>query len=267
MKSDVSQINSNQIISVNEILRILNDYNIGKKPLSKLLGWGETTIIRFLDGDSPTLEYSNRLKAIVGDPSFYYNILVSNKDNITNVAYRKSKHAVLEKLMESKIRLVAQYMIKLTNGEIGVYNIQWLLYYAQAFSLSLYNKPLFEDDYQVSNDFVPYPELFQIMKNHGIRVLELPQDRLTIDEMRLIQNIINSFGWYGFKFFQILISDERASLTITLSEDNKKIISKNTLRYYFKEINLLYGIHNIQEISKYPDKKMIEIKTRINNKK
>jgi DNA-directed RNA polymerase subunit H (RpoH/RPB5) len=58
-------VNYNEIISTDEIELILARYNIGKKPLAKLLGWGETTIIRYLEGDIPTLEYSNKLKSIL----------------------------------------------------------------------------------------------------------------------------------------------------------------------------------------------------------
>ena len=36
-----------KIISKKEIEQILEKYNIGKKPLSLLLGWGEVTVIRY----------------------------------------------------------------------------------------------------------------------------------------------------------------------------------------------------------------------------
>ena len=52
-----------EVISIPEIAAILNNYRIGKKPLAKLLGWGETTIIRYMDGDVPTKEYSDKWDA------------------------------------------------------------------------------------------------------------------------------------------------------------------------------------------------------------
>ena len=43
----------NGIITIKEIEEILNKYAIGKKPLSLVLGWGEVTIIRYLEGSTP----------------------------------------------------------------------------------------------------------------------------------------------------------------------------------------------------------------------
>ena len=40
---------------------ILRKYKIGKKPLSKLLGWGEVTITRYINGDIPSKLYSDEL--------------------------------------------------------------------------------------------------------------------------------------------------------------------------------------------------------------
>ena len=35
------------------LLSLMEQYEIGKKPLSRLLGWGETTVMRYLDGVEP----------------------------------------------------------------------------------------------------------------------------------------------------------------------------------------------------------------------
>ena len=41
----------NNIISLEHILEIPKKYNIGKRSLSLLLGWGGQTFIRYCDGD------------------------------------------------------------------------------------------------------------------------------------------------------------------------------------------------------------------------
>ena len=53
-----------RIITIEEILEILEKYNIGKKPLSLVLGWGEVTIIRYLDGSIPDKLHSDVLFSI-----------------------------------------------------------------------------------------------------------------------------------------------------------------------------------------------------------
>lgn len=50
------------LITVDEIGSMLEKYNIGKRPLSILLGWGETTLTRFVSGDIPSKTYSDTLK-------------------------------------------------------------------------------------------------------------------------------------------------------------------------------------------------------------
>jgi hypothetical protein len=62
MKGNRVEIGNEAIITADEIKLILDRYRIGKKPLAKLLGWGETTIIRYMEGDIPTNEYSNKLR-------------------------------------------------------------------------------------------------------------------------------------------------------------------------------------------------------------
>ena len=46
------------IIPLEDIRAIPEKYNIGKRPLSLLLGWGEQTFSRYYDGDMPTKQYS-----------------------------------------------------------------------------------------------------------------------------------------------------------------------------------------------------------------
>ena len=69
------------IIQVSEIEEILNKYNIGKKPLSLVLGLGEITITRYLDGQNPTRDNSELLKNILRNPILYEMYLEVNKDN------------------------------------------------------------------------------------------------------------------------------------------------------------------------------------------
>lgn len=260
MKEDKIPNYTNSVISVSEIRTILSNYRIGKKPLAKLLGWGETTIIRYIEGDVPTTEYSNKLRTIADEPAYYYELLLKNKDNLTDVAFRKSKKAVLEKLMESKISLIAQYVINSNDGDVSPCYVQWLLYYSQAFSLALFDKELFEEDYSVNHDGVPYIKLYNSMKNHGVNVLELPEGRLTEKEITLIGKVIETFSWYGPKAIKSLSSMERSNMRISRDKESNRIISKETVKSYFKEIVVQYSINSIEKINNYPDEKVLQLK-------
>ena len=49
------------LITIDDIYAILKKYNIEKRPLSNLLGFGELTITRYLDGQLPSRRYSDLL--------------------------------------------------------------------------------------------------------------------------------------------------------------------------------------------------------------
>ena len=80
----------NNIITIDEIKNIMKKYNIGKKPLSLVLGLGEITITRYLEGRNPHKENSELLKSIDNNPLLYEMYLITNKDLITPVAFKKS---------------------------------------------------------------------------------------------------------------------------------------------------------------------------------
>ena len=66
-KIDEIYRNEKELITKPEIKKILTKYNIEKRPLSKLLGFGELTITRYLDGQIPSRKYSDILYEILDD--------------------------------------------------------------------------------------------------------------------------------------------------------------------------------------------------------
>lgn len=250
----------NIIVTAKEIQTILKDFRIGKKPLAKLLGWGETTIIRYIEGDIPTAEYSNKLKNIVEDPVYYYELLLDNKDNLTNVAFRKTMQAVLEKMTERKINLIAQYMIYYTQGDLSPGYTQWLLYYAQGFSMALFDRELFEDDYYVNTENAPYISLYNSMKKHGVNLFEVPLNRLAEHEKSLINKILDTFCWYGPKTLKALSAFEKSNYRVSRDKEGRRIISKDLIKSQFKDILALYGIRGLNDIHKYPDSRFFDLK-------
>ena len=125
----------NEIITKEEINEIIEKYKIGKRPLSLLLGFGEITITRYLDGYVPTCKNSKILKSVLYSPSDYYSILQMNKNNIKEVAFKKSEKAT-KKLLDIKtedgiIEDAAKYIVN--NAEMTNLALQKILYYVQMF--------------------------------------------------------------------------------------------------------------------------------------
>ena len=90
-----NEINDEKIITTEEINQILTKYKIGKKPLSKLLGWGEVTLIRYLNGDVPSKVYSDQLYKILNDEEYMNKLVEENKSLITERAYKNIKIILL----------------------------------------------------------------------------------------------------------------------------------------------------------------------------
>jgi uncharacterized phage-associated protein len=260
MKGNRIEMENEAIISADEIKLILDRYRIGKKPLAKLLGWGETTIIRYMEGDIPTNEYSNKLKAILDDPEFYYDLLCRKRECLTGVAFKKSKKAVMSKIMSTKIYAVAYYIVNKCNAEICPSYIQFLLYYAQVFSLALYDKELFQEECGINNDHIPYLKIYEGMKRCGIHILEGGEEYLSQDEIDLVDAIMDAFSWYGPKALNAMTTYEKSMSKVSRDKYNNKIIAKDTLKIYFKEILEHYQIKNIYEIGRYPDRRIVDIK-------
>ena len=59
-----------EIITVEDINRLMKLYNIGKAPLSLALGFGEVTITRYLAGQVPSKEYSDIMLHALASASY-----------------------------------------------------------------------------------------------------------------------------------------------------------------------------------------------------
>lgn len=262
---------SSTLISKEEILQILDKYNIGRKPLSILLGWGQTTILRYLNGITPTPEYSKELYHILREPAYYLDVLTAHSDRITELAFRKSREAVQQLLVGSRLSLIAQYIINRAAGDISALRVQAILYYSQCFSLAFYNHALFEDECSLhASAFIPYPSIYYNMREHGCRVLEIHEDNIPADDLTLIDQIYNSLEWYGPEAIRSVTSLERPALQAKLKRAKKKStdtdiignISETMLKSYFSAVLSGYNISKPREINSYFNKRSAEFRRR-----
>ncbi|MCD8316796.1 MAG: DUF4065 domain-containing protein [Eggerthellaceae bacterium] len=135
------------IVSLEKIRDLPRRYDIGKRPLSRLLGWGELTYSRFMDGSVPTKEYSDTIKELYANPLAFYQLLNDRRDSISALTYKKSRRAVEGILNQglpdaAKLFDIADYFFYLADGDITASAVQKLIFYSQGFDLALYDKPL-----------------------------------------------------------------------------------------------------------------------------
>lgn len=253
------------LITVDQIQQILNKYNIGKRPLAELLGWGEVTLVRYLNGAIPSKQYSEKLLEVLNNADIMDTILESNKGNIADIAYKKCKEAILRTetadiANESKIDSVTKYFLA-NLSDVTPLALQKLLYYAQAFHKVFTSVFLFEDDCEAWVHGPVYCEIYHRYKNYGYNPIEnaMPsQDgfhNITNDEKQILDSIINNFGCYSGKVLEKMTHSEVPWLETRkgLSDDapSNAIIRKELIVNYFDQIKRKYNILNTSDVRDY----------------
>lgn len=266
--------NEENIITTEEINRILSKYKIGKKPLSKLLGWGEVTLIRYLNGDVPSKIYSEQLYKILNNHEYMSRLIDENKNLITERAYNNVKDAISElkkrNSINTDIDMIAEYIIVI-GKEITPLALQKILYYAQGFYKAFFGKFLFEDDCQAwvhGPVYVNIYEKYKEFKSANICIdIDYDIEDTIVDEKREILNaIIKYFGYYNGKALEKMSHYEtpwiNARKGLLPTENSNNIMNKEDIKEYFEKVKNKYDMLNILDIKKYSDdqfRRIIEI--------
>lgn len=269
--------NEENIITTEEINSILNKYKIGKKPLAKLLGWGEITLIRYLNGDIPSKVYSDQLYNILNNEDYMSKLIEENKEVITERAYnnvkdaiKKLKETTFKYSIEKEIDIIAKYIIAI-GKEITPLALQKILYYAQGFYKAFFGKFLFEEDCQAwvhGPVFVDIYEKYKDFKSANIFIdIDYDIEDIIVDEKReILDAVIKYFGYYNGKALEKMSHYEtpwiNARKGLLPTENSNNIINKEDIKEYFEKVKIKYDMLNVLDIKKYSDdqfKRVIEI--------
>ena len=256
-----------------ELLDLIKKYNIGKKPLSKLLGWGETTVLLYSAMDDiPDNEYTERLYQLYVDKGQYLEVLINNRENITDIAFRKSLKAIHEPILESKILMVAQYIMDINRKEISQAKLEVILLWSQIAALVLLDQPIFEDVYQPTkgNGNSPYKivaekfrnkEFFSLGEGHEademrMNVYEAFKAKLdpvlTCEVIELVSHISDMFSWYGEKAFSELLACERFILCGPPdSKERRRSASNDMIKKLYTDVFTQAKIKKYSDIDTY----------------
>lgn len=133
------------LVSIEDIEKLMKIYKIGKAPLSLALGFGEVTIPRYLEGQVPSKEYSDVVKAALASPAYMKQKLMKNRDKLTDAAYKKAMAAAdrignLFSVSDKMLRAIAYVFEKLE--EVTPLMLQKLLYFIQGIYSALYELSL-----------------------------------------------------------------------------------------------------------------------------
>lgn len=249
------------LITAAEVREILEKYHIGAGPLANILGVGEVTINRYLLGQLPSREISEKLYTIRADRKLMRELLENGKERITATAYARCKDALdeLDELLgTSRIELVTRYLLS-RNFDVTPLALQKLLYYAQAFFHALFRKDLFADDCQAWSYGPVYPEIYYRYKSYRNEPIPSEEmdglDELTAEEKSFLDEIIRIFGYFSGTTLSNITHVEKPWLKArgNLRPEDRctNVIDRESINEYFDNVVKNYNIIVPNDMEKY----------------
>ena len=254
------------LVTIEDIETLMKLYKIGKAPLSLALGFGEVTIPRYLEGQVPSKEYSDVIKAALASPAYMKERLRENRGKMTDAAYQKALGAAdsLESLFsvsEKMLRVIACVFERLE--EVTPLMLQKLLYFIQGIYSALYGTPVFIEDCRAWVHGPVYPEVYDLFRDFKYNpiddvrfaLLKGAADTLTQEEKKVIDLVVNTFGIYGGKVLEQITHNEEpwknARRGYSEGIPSNEILSKESIMRYYKAINRRYGIDTEKGLNTY----------------
>jgi Uncharacterized phage-associated protein len=257
----------NDIVPLEVVKEIPEKYDIGKRPLSLLLGWGELTFSRYYDGDMPTKQYSKILKEIYESPLYYKKVLEEGKNNLPSEStYNKSMKAVMNCINEmnkndSKINIVIQYLLNKCE-DVTPLALQKALYYTQGFYYAFNKKYIFSENCEAWVHGPVYHDIYARYKDYQYDAIEqydheIDESKLSTSEKAVIDSIIKYFCCYSGKVLESFTHNETPWIEtrgdMPASASSAKVISKRLIGEYFSSVKEKYQMINPSDISAYSD--------------
>lgn len=263
----------NGIIPLEKIKELPQKYDIGKRPLSLLLGWGEMTFTRYFDGDMPTKQYSEMLKRIYDEPEYYENILEKNKENLRSpIAYEKSKRKVRGLLgenviPESKLDLIIQYLLHQCE-DITPLALQKALYYIQGFYYAFEGDFIIKENCEAWLHGPVFRDVYNRYSSYRFdpieKIDEFDVSVFTTAEKTIIDSVIKNFCCYSGKTLEAFTHMEEPWLStrkgLQAQSHSDRIIEKELIGQYFKALKGKYNMLTPGDIEYYSKERFEQVK-------
>lgn len=254
------------LVSMDDMEKLMKIYKIGKAPLSLSLGFGEVTIPRYLEGQVPSKEYSDIVRAALTSPAYMKRKLVENREKLTDAAYKKAMAAAerIESLfsVSDKMLRVIAYVFKQLE-EVTPLMLQKLLYFIQGIYFALYGKPMFSEDCRAWIHGPVYPEVYDLFRDFKYNpiedarfaLLEGTEEALTDEEKKVIDLVVNTFGMYGAKVLEKITHNEEpwreARRGYGDSIPSSELLQKERIKRYYTAVHERYGIDKEDGLRSY----------------
>lgn len=267
-----------EIISQSEIINIVKQYNVSQKYLSRLLGWGEITLTRYISGGyTPNKNNSEKLKSI-RDPYVLRKIMIeqleeNNEEIVNGTSFQKLLKNVNGEIQKieierGKIYQVVNWFLSKSTEENPITHLalQKLLYFSQGWSYVFNDRCLFNDDCEAWAHGAVYRSVYDRFKN--FRYKPLPFVEKTIDMPQEEQDVLECvwrfyFDIYNAKTLERICHLEQPYLIARKGYDDnancEEIMSKESIRHYYSDIAKKYNIsaQNPEQIRVYLDELLV----------
>lgn len=236
------------IITVQQIEELVELYGVGKRNLSKLLGFGELTLTRYLNMDMPTKLYSEVLLSVF-DYRNMLSIASENKNKVSEKVYNKllkNITLIIQSENNNKLIAVSKYIV-LKAQDITNLAVQKLLYFSQVVSAALNSNLLFRDSCEAWRYGPVYPVIYRRLNKYTydcINESEFSNEEtmeLGINDKEIVDAVINTFGLLsGIKLKELSHKTEPwidARKGISEIENSNEIITNKSIKEYAKTLS------------------------------
>lgn len=254
----------NDLITIDEINTILEKYNIEKRPLSKLLGMGELTITRYLEGQLPSRRYSTLLQRLLRYDEEMKKLLEERKDSITETAYHKVEESIVQREHlwghASKIEVVALYMID-SLYDITNLSLQKLLYYFKALGFVFYKEDMLEEECEAWVHGPVFVKIYEKYKSFGREPIRNEFQKidfnnlLTKEEKMLCDFVLENFAIYNGSILREFTHREEpwieAREGLGETERCTNVILDSCINKYFNKMDTKYDLTKKDGVTNY----------------
>ena len=259
-----------EVITVEDIERLMKLYNIGKAPLSLALGFGEVTISRYLAGQVPSKEYSDIMLHALASATYMKELLDRNREKIGETAYKKAHIAAtqMENLYVAvpvELLAVIAYIFSALH-EVTPLTLQKLLYYIQGNYAAIYDKPLFDAPCEAWVHGPLYRNVYNLFRDFKYNPID--DDRfvplkeralpLTPEAKEVVDRVLDTFGMYSGKVLESITHKEAPWLDARKGflpdETSHAEISLDAMKSYFKKVDEKYNIRTEDGLREYISK-------------
>ncbi|MCM1039009.1 MAG: DUF4065 domain-containing protein [Roseburia sp.] len=249
------------IIKKEEIISILSRYNVSQKFLSRLLGWGEITLTRYISGGyTPNAANSEKIKAL-NDPYVFQQLL---DEKIEKAGEEFESENLVNKLQDNinrnigeiekrsgKVYKVVNWFLGQSTDENPVTHLalQKLLYFSQCWNKIWNHAWLFDDDCEAWVHGAVYRNVYNNFKKFKYKPLPKVKrnEEFTEAETTVLQFVKEYyFDIYTAKSLEMIchLEEPYQSAREGYEKDAScgEVINKNVIEAYYTRIAEKYDI-------------------------